>query len=191
MDWNGEKEIQAQRYVCGFCRSKVASAKGFFTNDTPEGKKAYVCICPNCTFPSFIHDAKQVPTAIPGEEVAGLPRDVAALYQEARQAAGAKAYTASVMACNKLLMTLAVAQGAAPGKSLVSYIDYLEQSGFVPPNGRSWIDQIRKKGEEATNEIRVMTKTEAEELISFLEMLLKFSYEFPSKVSAKPAIKGI
>ncbi len=58
--------------------------------------------------------------------------------------------------------------------------------GYVPPNGRGWVDHIRKKGNEANHEIRLMTKIDAEELVSFAEMLLKFIYEFPERVPKTP-----
>jgi hypothetical protein len=54
----------------------------------------------------------------------------------------------------------------------------------VPPNGKGWVDHIRKKGNEATHEIVLMKKDDALELISFAEMLLKFIYEFPAQVPA-------
>ena len=44
------------------------------------------------------------------------------------------------------------------------------------------MDHIRKKGNEATHEIALMTAQDATELISFAEMLLKFVYEFPARV---------
>jgi hypothetical protein len=47
------------------------------------------------------------------------------------------------------------------------------------------VDHIRTKGNEATHEIVLMTKADAEELIAFTEMLLKFVYEFPAKVPSK------
>ena len=59
---------------------------------------------------------------------------------------------------------------------------YLADNGYVPPNGRGWVDHIRKKGNEATHEIALMQQGDAEELISFVEMLLKFIYEFPARV---------
>ena len=51
-----------------------------------------------------------------------------------------------------------------------------------PPNGKGWVDHIRKKGNEAAHEIVLMTKADADELIVFSEMLLKFVYEFPNRV---------
>jgi hypothetical protein len=79
-------------------------------------------------------------------------------------------------------MNIGVAEGASLGLPFIDYVDYLATKGYVPPGGRGWVDHIRKKGNEATHEIRLMTASDAEELIVFAEMLLKFIYEFPSKV---------
>jgi hypothetical protein len=49
------------------------------------------------------------------------------------------------------------------------------------------VDHIRKKGNEANHEIALMTRVDAEELLSFSEMLLKFIYEFPSRI---PGARG-
>jgi hypothetical protein len=67
-------------------------------------------------------------------------------------------------------------------KLCITYVKHLADSGYVPPNGKGWVDHIRKKGNEANHEIVLMTKADAEELIAFAEMLLKFIYEFPAKV---------
>jgi len=79
-------------------------------------------------------------------------------------------------------MHIAVAQKAPEGKNFMEYVEYLSTAGFVPPNGKGWVDHIRKKGNEANHEIRLMSKDDAEELILFAEMLLKFIYEFPQRV---------
>ena len=44
------------------------------------------------------------------------------------------------------------------------------------------VDHIRKKGNEANHEIVLMEKEDAEDLLVFSEMLLKFIYEFPKRV---------
>ena len=56
------------------------------------------------------------------------------------------------------------------------------RQGYVPPNGRAWVDHIRTKGNEANHEIKLMSKADAEELIVFAEMLLKFMFEFPGRL---------
>ena len=84
-------------------------------------------------------------------------------------------------------MNIAVTQGAEAGLRFIEYVDFLGENGFIPPNGRGWVDHIRRKGNEATHEIALMSKADAEELIAFSEMLLKFIYEFPAKVPPAPA----
>ena len=84
-------------------------------------------------------------------------------------------------------MNIAVSLGAEEEESFLFYVEYLASKGYVPPNGRGWVDHIRKKGNEATHEIALMVKSDAEELILFTEMLLKFIYEFPNRVPAPVA----
>jgi len=59
---------------------------------------------------------------------------------------------------------------------------YLADNNYVPPDGKGWVDHIRKKGNEANHEIVIMSKEEAFELLSFVEMLLKIVYEFPARI---------
>ncbi len=144
----------------------VASAKGYIDQRSR--------ICPHCEKPTFFGIGFQVPEVAPGNEISYLPESVDQLYKEARNCVSVQAYTSSVLSCRKLLMNVAVSQGADAGKSFFHYVEYLAENGFVPPNGRGWIDHIQKRGNETTHEIIVMSKENAEELISFVEMLLKF-----------------
>lgn len=182
MQWQSKTTIESRKYVCGFCGNSVASSQGFFTGDRVNGHQGFIYICPHCEGPSFMFGPKQIPGVAPGSSVHNLPADIEALYNEARQAVSVNAFTAAVLACRKLLMNIAVNHGAKEGASFVSYVEHLANAGFVPPNGRGWVDHIRNKGNEATHEIRLMSNDEAIELISFAEMLLKFIYEFPSKI---------
>ena len=116
-----------------------------------------------------------------------LPREVDALYSEARCCTAAGSPTAAVLAARKLLMHIAVDRGAKPGGSFLDYVEYLAGKGFVPPDGKGWVDHIRKKSNEANHEIVIMNSADSEELITFVEMLLKFIYEFPSRVPQAPA----
>ncbi len=179
MQWVNVGHLSSIEYTCGHCGKVVATPNGSFASDA-----AYcsIRICPHCTRPTYFEGPNQLPGVAPGSEVANVPADVDALYREARNCIAVGSNTASVLACRKLLMHLAVTQGAKPGDSFVSYIDYLAGKGYVPPNGQSWVDHIRKKGNEANHDIKIMSKPDAEELIVFAEMLLKFMFEFPSRV---------
>lgn len=184
-DWNGVTGIEAQSYTCGYCGNAVASNRGWETGvSASQPQKASIYICPLCKQPTYIYAGDQVPGVIYGDEVSNLPDNIASLYREARNCIAARSYTASVLTCRKLLMNIAVAQGATEGKTFLHYVEHLAASGYVPPNGRGWVDHIRKKGNEANHEISLMNKSDAEELILFAEMLLKFVYEFPSRVPA-------
>ena len=110
------------------------------------------------------------------------PSEVETLYNEARNCTSCNSYTASVLCCRKLLMNIAVSKGADEGLNFIKYIEYLSDKNFIPPNGKDWVDHIRTKGNEATHEISIMKKEDAEELITFIEMLLKFIYEFPATI---------
>ncbi len=96
-------------------------------------------------------------------------------------------YTAAVLCCRKLLMHIAVANGAEDSLTFAQYVAHLSAKGFVPPGAKEWVDHIRDKGNEANHEIVIMTKEEAERLISFCEMLLKIIYEFPARTPKKTA----
>ena len=79
-------------------------------------------------------------------------------------------------------MHVAVDLGAKEGDSFFGYVDYLASEGYIPPNGREWVDEIRKRGNEANHEIVMASESDAMQLLDFIEMLLKFVYEFPSRI---------
>ena len=189
-------DLVNRAYVCGFCGNNVASYRGVgFTSNNFEFALTAggVYICPNCNSPTaFDVDGKQFPVPAVGNRVPKIPKNLNALYEEARRCTATKCYTAAVLLCRKLLMNIAVEQKAKEGLRFIEYVEYLSQKGFVPPNGKPWVDHIRKKGNEATHEIALMTLADAKELIDFIEMLLRFIYEFPARVGkeAKPKAVG-
>ena len=124
-------------------------------------------ICPNVIVPTYFdEDRVQIPGVAPRSPAKHLPADVDTLYEEARRATAGNAPTTAVLAIRKLLMHIAVSQGDAPGKGFVDCVDFLAAKGFVPPGGKGWADHIRKRGNEANHEIRLMTITDAEDLIA-------------------------
>ena len=77
-------------------------------------------------------------------------------------------------------MHIAVSQGADQGKTFLNYVDYLVDKHYAPPNSKVWVDRIRAHGNEATHEIVLKSAADSKEIMVFLEMLLKFIYEFPN-----------
>ena len=182
MAWNTPSTLKSKSFTCGHCGNQVASALGY-KNVAPSGlMQSAIFICPHCVEPTYFSDNGQTPGVRPGNHVEHLPVDVAGLYHEARSCAGIGAHTSSVLACRKLLMNIAVSHGAKEGLTFVAYVEHLSSAGFVPPNGKGWVDYIRKKGNEATHEIALMNSDDATRLVAFAEMLLKFIYEFPAAI---------
>ena len=179
MSWHGLNSIESKRFRCGYCSYNVASAQGYFHDNS----RRRIYICPNCNRPTFFDERlRQYPEVAPGNEVRHIPEDLEKLYLEARNCCSVSAFTASVLASRKMLMNIAVQQGAQEGLKFIEYVEYLASNGFIPPNGKVWVDHIRQKGNEATHEIALMTPSDAEDLVTFTEMLLKLIYEFPSRV---------
>ena len=180
--WYNPQPLSSKSFECGYCSNRVASASGY---GSAANQVAH--ICPHCTNLTYWgNGVPQTPGPAPGNPVQHLPSGIKALYEEARICAGAGAYTGAVLLCRKLLMNIGVQEGAQEGKTFVHYVDFLANKGYIPPNGKAWVDHIRKKGNEATHEISVMGGTDAAELLTFTEMLLKFIYEFPNSVSLPP-----
>lgn len=179
-EWLSPGNLGARQYTCGYCGKVVGSDRGYCISNLPH----CIYICPFCGRPSYFEADNQTPGVAYGNEVGHLPEGVDALYHEARNCMAVSSFTAAVLACRKLLMHIAVAQGAKEGQTFMAYVEYLAAQGYVPPHGKGWVDHIRNKGNEANHEIKLMSKANAEELISFVEMLLKFIYEFPKKISS-------
>lgn len=178
LNWTGLQDIQSKDFKCGYCSREVGAHKGYCVN----GASRYqIYMCPCCSQPNYFFGTKQSPAPILGNNVEKLPSEINNLYDEIRACTGVGAYTASVLACRKLLMNIAVNNGAAEGKTFLEYVEYLAQKNYVPPGGKVWVDHIRNKGNEANHKIILMKEKDALDLIKFSEMLLKFIYEFPAQ----------
>lgn len=186
MNWNSQG-LPPRSYVCSYCDRHVGPAQGWAASVPGQPSQAYLYICSFCNSPTFFDfRGTQYPGAPFGNSVAGVPKEVGALYVEARQCMTVNSFTSAVLTCRKLLMHIAVEKGAAQGKSFLEYVQYLSGKGYIPPDGKGWVDYIRTKGNEANHEIKIMSSTDAGDLITFSEMLLKFVYEFPGKIQPPP-----
>lgn len=183
-DWNRlpTAGIKAQRYLCGYCGSKVSSNKGDYTGNGLYMDDGRLYICPECNCPTFIHNGNQTPGGIPGREIANLPDEIKILYKEAQRCVSVNSFTACVLTCRKILMHVSHERGAGDKPNFFAYIQYLDEAHYIPPNGRGWIDYIRKQGNKANHEIVISTKENAVALLNLTEMLLLNIYDLPNRV---------
>lgn len=184
LSWRNAEEIENRGWRCGYCGRDVGGNIGY--RQERDGRNR-IYICPFCKNPTaFIYSGclgyEQYPGAGYGHEVDSLPPDVGAMYGEVRRCIQYTAYTSAVLSMRKLLMHVAVEQGADEGMHFVKCIDYLDENYWIPPNGREWVDAIRKSGNEANHEIVISGEDDAKQLLDFVEMLLKLVYEFPARL---------
>jgi hypothetical protein len=192
LNWDNTKGTGGIRYMCGYCGTDTAPANGYYTGRDNTGHQGYVLLCTNCNYPTFIDVVNDkitstTPAAKMGKEVDGLSPKVEKLYDEARLCTSAGAYTAGVLTCRKILMHVAVEKGAPSNKGFIEYVEYLADKNYIPHDGRDWVDYIRTKSNEANHEIQVMGAEDAEDLITFTEMLLRLVYEFKNRLLKKKA----
>ena len=182
----GLQGIQNESFVCGYCSDKVSVNRGYKLGNNSDGNGTQVggiYICSNCHGPNFkTIKGDWIPGQAFGRQVKSVPTELNNLYEEARRCAKELCFTAAVLICRKMLMNIAVPQGATEGLKFIEYVNYLSNNGYVPPNGKKWVDHIRVKGNEATHEILMMTKDDAKDLLFFTEMILIFLYEFPAMI---------
>jgi hypothetical protein len=176
-DWANTNDIGYRSYTCGYCGERTGVKVGYY-----GATNAFIYICGGCNRPTFFHIDSQTPSPTAGNDVERLPVEIDILYSQARRSTQVEAYTACVLVCRKILMHVAVQQGADENLKFIQYVEYLADNGYVPPHGKGWVDHIRKKGNEANHEIGLMKKDEAFELLSFVELLLKFVYELPARI---------
>ncbi len=154
--WNNATAVPALHWKCGYCNRETGSSIGF-TAVPVSGPYFYVRLCNYCNGPTFFApDGDHYPGALPGSAVTNVPADLASLFGEARAATAAGAYTSPVVTCRKVLMHIAVAKGAKTNQSFFDYINYLGDKGYIPPDGRVWVDYIRQRSNEANHEIVLM-----------------------------------
>ena len=186
MEWYNLTGLKSKSYTCGYCGCVVGNDRGYY-NSSDIGKQTdaeKIYICPKCSKPTYFDKYRnQYPGVKLGDSITNInKKEVEELYNEARSCFSINAFTSVALCCRKLLMNISVDLGADENKSFVYYVDWLDKNNYILPNAKGWVDQIRKIGNDATHEIHIISKKEAEKSLKFIEMLLRLVYEFPAMV---------
>ena len=183
--WNNLQRVAPDSYRCGYCGNDVASETGLGA----AGNAANIRICPQCNVPTFFsYTGLQIPGPKPAGTLSKLPELIDALYEEARSSRSANAFTGTVMLCPKLLMHIATEKGAEKNKGFAFYVDWLISERYAPRGAEEWVTYIKDRSNEANHEIVLMSKDDADGLLSLTEQLLRNVYELPGLVPpGKPA----
>ena len=134
-EWKNISSLVSKQYTCGHCGNPVASEKGYHGPSIGADGSRWIYICHFCLKPTFFDEREvQVAGAVFGNPVEDIPDTlIKSLYDEARRATSANAYTAAILSCRKILMHIAVSKGAKQGDSFVNYVRFLADQHFIPP----------------------------------------------------------
>ena len=183
--WEKLQTIEAKNFKCKYCDNVVASDLGYRQTSRSGGyMEGFIVVCPFCRHPTyFLDNYRQIPGTTYGDMVSDIDnKDIKEMYAEARNCFSVNSFTSTVMCCRKILMQIAVDQGADEGMKFVQYVDYLVAKHIVPEKAKAWVGEIRTLGNEANHEIHLMNSDQARNAIDFTSMLLKILYEYPSRM---------
>ncbi|XZA53706.1 DUF4145 domain-containing protein [Bacillus amyloliquefaciens] len=186
-EWVDVDRMDPCKYQCAHCDALVGPDSGYLC-DRHGGALGKVYICPNCNRPTYFemsNDRTQIPSPRYGNKIEHLPEEIEKVYTEIRDCMSHQLYTAGVLLARKLLMNIAVDSGAKEGESFVTYINFLESEGIIPKDGKDWVDAIRQAGNIATHKIPSINQELAEDIVTFLEFLLRIKYEMPGRMARK------
>lgn len=182
--WVSPDPVRSRSYQCGYCDQRVGSDQGFRIDRRGDGQVGGIYLCPSCSGPTFFApDGRQFPRASAGHTVEHVPRALNQLYEEARSAVSYQCYTGAVLLCQEILRHVAISRGADPEASFFDCVIYLDENGYLPPDGTHWVNHIGQQNRDTGRQIRVREAEDAEDLLRFTEMMLRFNYEFPSLIA--------
>ncbi len=175
-DWSNEYKLSSKQFVCWNCNNQVASDKGY---GDPSHSSKRIYLCPHCNAPNiFDHNGKSPLSNLPGKEIKKLPLDVLNIYDEIRKCIQTQSFTAAVMLMRKIIMNMAVVEGADKNQNFSYYIDYLCSQGIVHKKSKNKAQSVRQLGNDANHEIENRTQEDAQNCFEFIELLLIANYEF-------------
>lgn len=181
-------KLGREEYTCARCGVRVhgpiLASIDINLTDQPHGvARVRWIICTNCgkgtVKESAPYAARYYPSVPFGAQVDGLPEEVEAAYQEARNCTSVGAYTGAELLCRKVLMYVACNKAGAnhEGATFSSCLDAIENAGYITKPMRPWVERIRKNGNEATHNLTPPSGQRAQETLEFTEQLLTIVYE--------------
>src|SRR6266699_3400765 len=181
-EWININEVPPRKFHCAYCDADTGSKQGWV--NVPSGGStiiAQILVCQNCNQPTYFEGSGQVPASGLGKSVEHVPEPVDSLYREARRCTTVGAYTGAALLCRTLLMYVAVQKGAGPGRDFPDYMNYLASKAYIPHDSKKWVERLIKMGGEAAHAVTPKGEQQAEDILTFAEMLLKNVYEMPAR----------
>src|SRR3989338_2134271 len=175
--WKNVEALISSSFICWNCNNQVASDRGYKTHDDNLKKKIY--LCPHCHAPNVFDVAgKSILSPLPGKEIKKLPENIKNVYDEVRKCMQSNSFTGAVMLMRKIIMNIAVHEGAEENLKFTQYVDFLCENGIVHKKSKNKADSVKNLGNDANHKIENRTQEEAQKCFEFIELLLMANYEF-------------
>lgn len=173
-------------FDCYFCAASTQMFVARMVDSTWGSPDVAWLRCMSCRRGAVLNNGHDLsPSSSPLDVPQGLDRDTEWTWNEARSCLSARAYTACVMMCRKLLMHMAVQEGL-PAKNakdfaptFVQCIDHLQSEGVITKRNRKWVDRIKDIGNEANHDLASLSRDQATTVATFTRQLLHEVYELP------------
>ena len=138
-------------------------------------------VCPDCGGATTFVEDHQYPRPLVGDSLSAKDKPdavklIVVLYNEARIAISQGASSCAVLMFRKLLMHIAVEQGAKPGLKFVAYVDHLKNEGVVGKPMHALLDRIKADGNEENHEIVRASQEKANDLLTLVTLLIRSVY---------------
>lgn len=187
--WN--PHIATRSFVCGWCGHSVSSQIGISKHETsyptigslssPRVFSRDIRICVGCSLATTFIDKEQFPKPLLGERFRPAKKDpdlsqIVALYDEACIALSQGGPSCAVLVFRKILMHIAVEQGATKGQTFVGYVEHLKDANVVGKPQHALLERIRKAGNSENHEIRRASVDEARDLLDLTSLLVRSVY---------------
>jgi hypothetical protein len=179
--------MDTRPYTCGFCGRAVTSSVGFqreestITVDRTQERDTEIRVCPLCWGATTFGRNSQYPRPTQGDSFTTRDKQpdvkqIVALYNEARSALAENAPSCAVLMFRKLLMHIAVQQGASAGLRFIQYVEYLKNEAVVGKPMHPLIERIRREGNEENHEIVRATPEKTQDLLTLVTFLIRSVY---------------
>ncbi|MBI1825564.1 MAG: DUF4145 domain-containing protein [Planctomycetes bacterium] len=182
-------------YVCGWRGRTVSSFVGLFKQEEwfsvdmiglggflQNRRQTDIRVCAECWIATtFLDKEIQLPDPLKGDNLDQRKRTedaplIIALYNEARFALSPRAPSCGVLMFRKILMHIAVEQGAKAGLHFIQYVEYLKTNGIVGKPKHALLDRIKDEGNLESHEIHRASTEQAEDPLNLFTLLIRSVY---------------
>jgi hypothetical protein len=163
---------------CNVCSEAVIAA---YNGVTAEGwAQGQLEVLPATVKPAEIWPATK---AI--EAPNGVPPNIASLYKQAVACLRQRHYDAAGPVLRRIVeVSLKTLHQEGKG-SLYDRIENLPDEVGVTPTMKKWAHEVRLIGRDAAHDADLVTKEEAEDMEAFVELFLVYSFDLPSRITAR------